>query len=364
MIVVGVGASAGGLEALQELVKKLPDNDQVVYIIAQHMSPTHKSMMVDLLQKHSGMKVKEATHGASLQGGIIYITPPNKNIFVESDKILLKTPASDSILPKPSIDLLFNSIAYHHDKNAIGIILSGTGSDGSLGMKSIKAEGGITFVQDPQSAKYDSMPMASINDHSVDIISDPIGMGDELNDVFNFLQGISDIRPTQTPQSDLMMIMGILKQNIGVDFSNYKTNTINRRIQRRMLALRINKISEYVNYLQNNFEESHFLYKDLLIGVTSFFRDIDAFEKLKIELLNRIDDSDEVLRVWVVGCSTGEEAYSIAILIDQVLGGKSENVIIFATDLDEDAISIARSGVYSASSVGNLPAELVKNYFN
>ncbi len=364
LIVVGVGASAGGLEALQDLIKKLPENDHVVYIIAQHMSPTHKSMMVDLLQKNSGLTVKEATNGAELKGGIIFTTPPNKNIFVEEDRILLKTPSADSILPKPSIDLLFNSMAHSHAKNAIGIILSGTGSDGSMGMKSIKAEGGITFVQDPQSAKYDSMPLASINDHTVDIISEPAGMGVELADVYSFLDGTSDIKPTQAPQSDLMMILGLLKQNTGVDFSNYKTNTINRRIQRRMLALRLNKIPDYVKHLQEDIEESRFLYKDLLIGVTSFFRDADAFEKLKIELAQRFKNKEDIIRIWVVGCSTGEEAYSIAMLIDELFEGQCENVNIFATDLDEDAISIARAGTYSASSVENLSNLRIQTYFN
>lgn len=367
MIVVGIGASAGGLEAQEELLRHLPVSANACYLIAQHISPSHKSMMVDLLSKYTEIPVTEARHGDSLSVNTIYVTPPNKNISVKNNKILLTEPAEHTILPKPSIDFLLTSLAMEFGSCAIGIILSGTGRDGSMGMKAIKAEGGMTLVQEPRTAKYNSMPLASINDHHADIILSPSDMGDELASVFDYMLGKSPIPPRQTPKSDLMILFTVLKQKHGVDFSEYKQTTINRRIQRRMFALHIQETSNYVKYIQENHDELTLLFKDLLIGVTSFFRDADEFEALKsalVPLLEEKADKQEAFRVWVAACSSGEEAYSLAILLHELGIENVKDISIFATDIDSDAIHIARSGIYPETSIETIPPALVEKYFD
>jgi two-component system CheB/CheR fusion protein len=363
---VGVGASAGGLEALQEFVRHLPDKAYVTYVIAQHMSPSHKSHLVDLLQRLTDKKVSEVKNDEEILPDRIYITPPSKNISIKNNRFELKEPALDSILAKPSIDLFFNSLANAFGRRAVGIILSGTGRDGTMGMRAIQAREGITIVQDPESAKYDGMPLSSINDQIVDIIVLPGKIGEELVEVFDFINGDLEFKPSQTQQIDRVNILSLVKQTVGVDFSKYKTTTINRRIQRRMVALHLEEAKDYLNYLLETPDEVTKLFKDLLIGVTSFFRDRESFADLK-ELLKQqlelVDFESEKFRVWSIGCATGEEAYSIAFMLYELLNSKVRQVNIFATDLDADAISIARRGIYSEAAIAHLPKDFIIRFF-
>lgn len=368
LIIVGIGASAGGLEALQELLVQLPESKNTAYIIAQHISPTHKSMMAGILQKNTKLPVLEPENGAAIQPASIYITPPNTNIFIEDDCFELKAPGASVILPKPSIDLFFTSLAKAKGERAVGIILSGTGTDGRLGMSAIKTAGGITLAQDPKTAKYDSMPLASIENQLVDIVSTPHEMGDELTDIFAWLAGKSEIRPSQAQQSDLMIILGLVKQYHGVDFSQYKTNTVFRRIKRRMLANGTEVPGDYIRILHESPEEVKTLYTDLLIGVTSFFRDPESWGKLRQALEESleerpVDEPPENFRAWVVGCSTGEEAYTLAMVLCEVFDRNKTAISIFASDIDANSIQHARNGRYLASALKNVPQELVDKYF-
>jgi len=324
--------------------------------------------MVELLTKHSNMRVLEAKNGMELEGKTIIICPPNKNIFIEDEQIILRQPNEKTIMPKPSVDLFFTSLATAKERKAIGIILSGTGSDGSLGMQAIKSCGGITIAQNPKSAKYDGMPLASINGNNVDIIVDPEEMGDEILDIIEYIDGKGELQPSQPPQNELDAILFELKTHCGVDFSEYKLTTVHRRIQRRMAAKHMTSISEYVEYLRQEPNESKLLFKDMLIGVTSFNRDPESYNELRIHLLARLKslpDTQANIRFWIVGCSSGEEAYSLAILLSEVLKetGLHKNIQIFATDLDGDSIRTARHGIYPASSLSEMDEGIIKHYF-
>jgi PAS domain S-box-containing protein len=369
VIVVGIGASAGGLEALQEFIKNLPhNNDKLAYIIAQHLSPTYKSMMVELLRKNSPLDVVEAADGLKIEARKIYIAPPNNNIFIADDTIILKTPLENFVGPKPSIDMFFASIAQSKKHEAVGIILSGTGTDGSRGCAQIKAEGGITIAQDPKDAKYDGMPASAIHAGQIDIVLPADQIGSELEEIEKYISGEITLHGVANRSKDgLGKIFSRIKETQGVDFSEYKTTTINRRIKRRMAALKIAHIDEYIDYLYTDKQEPCNLFKDFLIGVTSFFRDGEAFEELQTNLAQVLSakDSVEPIRIWDVGCYTGEEAYSVAITIAEIFEsqGIRKDVQIFATDIDESATQLARHGVYSAAAVADIPQELLRKYF-
>ncbi|MCF1456595.1 MAG: EAL domain-containing protein [Shewanella sp.] len=369
LIVVGIGASAGGLEALTALVKGLPVNNNSAYLIAQHLSPTHKTMLVDLLSRETQLPVVDAEDGQQIEADTIYITPPNKNIEIDKqDCIVLSTPESYSFLPKPSVNQLFISLAAEKKDRSIGIILSGTGSDGAQGMRTINAEGGITIVQDPTMAKYDGMPVASINGCSIDIVIDAAQIGEELVALANFPRHkvLQKFQITQ-PNDEMAAIFGMLYKHKKVDFSVYKKTTIGRRIERRMVATKATSLEEYVNSMRADENEVGALFKDILIGVTSFFRDPDAFSALGKSLSGYLDDNPELeeLRIWVPGTSTGEEAYSILILLLELLESRHQktSVRLFATDIDENALKLARKGVYSEASLDEVDQSLLNKYF-
>jgi two-component system CheB/CheR fusion protein len=369
LMVVGIGASAGGLEALTALIQNLPVKNNTAYIIAQHLSPAHKTMLINLLSRDTKLTVKDAVHHEELESDIIYITPPNKNIEVNHDnRMILKTPEKHSILPKPSVNQLFISLAETQKENAIGIILSGTGSDGTQGMRAINAEGGITIVQEPESAKYDGMPRSAIDGSSVDIVIKPAQIGSELVALSNFpRQKVLKKYQASIPNDEISLIYEYLFQHAKVDFSLYKKTTIGRRIERRMVALKATSLKEYVQHLINNKNEVESLFKDILIGVTSFFRDKEAFDSLKKEIYRYLKDNInlEELRIWIPGTSTGEEAYSVLFCILEVLNemGLSLHVRIFATDVDEDALKIARRAIYTEASLSEMSESRVKKYF-
>ncbi|MFP4333469.1 MAG: chemotaxis protein CheB [Campylobacterales bacterium] len=367
-VIVGIGASAGGLEALQELVGKLPDDNGMAYIVTQHLSPTYKSMMVDLLAKGTGKKVLEAKDGVVVSGNTIYITPPNKNIRLDGEIIRLFTPSGEAFTPKPSVDIFFESLSYSKKNYAVGIILSGTGSDGTRGMQCIKAEGGITMAQEPSSAKYNGMPLSAINAQSVDMVLNPTQMAEELPEIVSHIREgkTSSVKTDSTYMEKILMRINQAKN---IDFSEYKPTTISRRVHRRMAALKMNDASEYVDYLYKNDAEPDNLFRDIIIGVTEFFRDEDAF----LECSKNLEDivlkkgTGGSLRIWDVGCATGEETYTIGILVLEML--KRNNlygkitVQIFATDINPDATRAAREGIYPVSALSSLSKKTLQDYF-
>ena len=362
--VVGIGSSAGGLEALQILFSNLKETPNTTYIVAQHLSPTHKSMMVELINRVSNISVQEAKNALVLKPNTIYISPENTDLYVSNGKIFLKS-INHIFGPKPSVNYLLSSIAEEYKHNSIGIILSGTGSDGAYGIRAIKAEGGITICQSPSSSKYDGMPYSAINTGKVDLVFPINNLADELSKI---LENLGTDLSHNINDNYIQEIFKLLFEECGVDFSMYKKNTISRRLSRRMHALKINDLSAYLDFIKNDQDEIHALYTDILIGVTSFFRDDKVFEEIKIfiERLCEKKEQGEEIRLWSVGCSTGEEAYSLAILISETLKEKVSKykIKIFATDIDEESLKIARAGVYSETSLINLDKKFIKNYFN
>ncbi|MEL0622459.1 CheR family methyltransferase [Marinomonas arenicola] len=367
LTVVGVGASAGGLEALQTMLSNLPIDTDMAFVVAQHLSPSYKSMMVDLLEKACTIPITSAVDNEVLEPNHAYICPPNFNIEITNgDRIRLISYPEARRTPRPSVDMLFESIASIKGENAIGIVLSGTGTDGSRGIRAIKGENGFGIVQDPKDAKYDGMPNSAINSGNVDIIVQSTEIGSELKNILHFPRRRSVDNENSISRETYNGIINILKKQCKVDFTLYKENTIVRRIDRRMTTLRLHDTDLYLEHLKKHAEEVSLLFNDMLIGVTSFFRDARAFDRLDRELSNYIQNRDsKELRIWCVGCSTGEEPYSIAIILNQILGEKIDEykIQIFATDIDKNAIEFARNAVYPESALQNLPKGIREKFF-
>lgn len=368
LVVVGVGASAGGLEALQSMLSNLPTDTGMAFVVAQHLSPSYKSMMVDLLEKSSTIPVSSPEHGERLLADHVYICPPNRNIELDADDtIALLSYSEVSHTPRPSVDMLFESIAQIKRDKAVGIVLSGTGTDGSRGIRAIKGENGFGIVQDPKDAKFDGMPESAINSGNVDLILQATEIGEELSQLIHRPRPLEDEDEINVPREIYSGIIFMLKKHCKVDFGLYKENTILRRIERRMTSLKIPNSTAYLHHLQSHQDEVYLLFNDMLIGVTSFFRDNRPFEALKRELEHYIKaKSDNVLRIWCVGCSTGEEPYSISMILHEILGERiSEYAIqIFATDIDKNAIHYARNAKYPESALKKLPSSIRNKYFN
>lgn len=322
--------------------------------------------MATLLSKETEHKVLEAKNGLKVLPDHMYVCPPNKNITIHDDAIYLKEISAGTYGPKPSIDILFESLSVSKGDKAEGVILSGTGSDGSRGIRAIKAEGGYTIAQDPESAKYDGMPLAAINTGNIDLILKPEEMGQELNKIFCGENRPTFITPNTEDTHVLRNILNKLQEAKAIDFSLYKVNTIQRRIERRMAALKISSITHYNNHLKKNPDEVNALFKDILIGVTSFFRDNEAFMGLKKSLGAYLEKKeDSTLRIWAPGCSTGEEAYSVAMVISEILGADigRYTIQIFATDIDETATNLARKELYPESALLDMDKGLRNKYF-
>jgi two-component system, chemotaxis family, CheB/CheR fusion protein len=363
LVVVGIGSSAGGLEALQIMLAKVSDNLNCSYIIAQHLSPTHRSMMVDLLSRITNIPVVEVQNGIVIKTKTIYMTPENTDIYVNNGKIYLKN-VDSTYGPKPSVNYFFNSLAQAYGSKSIGIILSGTGSDGAFGIRAIKASGGITIAQSPQSAKYDGMPISAINTGKVDIVASIENIAIEIARVIDNLgKNIGD----SINETIMQQIYRIIFDEKGVDFSQYKRSTIIRRIERRLAAVRVETLNDYVDYLKTNIEEVTNLYYDMLIGVTEFFRDAEVFDEVKEQIRSIVEKKEqgEEIRFWSIGCSTGEEPYTLAILLSEILKDKitKYKIKIFATDIDDESLKIARNGVYAETSLLNINKELINKYF-
>ncbi|MBU1344884.1 MAG: PAS domain-containing protein [Proteobacteria bacterium] len=368
--IVGMGASAGGLEAFESFFTSMPRDSGMAFVLISHLDPTHISLLPELLQKKTAMKVCPIEDGMKIQPDTVYAIPPNKDVSIINGVLLLMD------LPQPRgfnlpIDNFFRSLAQDQGANAIAIVLSGTGSDGSLGVKQIKGELGMVMVQDEASAKYAGMPRSAIATGLADYILPVDKMPEAL--IKYTRHAIIELKGKISSDEDnfqkaLLKIYILLRTHTNHDFSLYKKNTIIRRIERRMHVHQIDKIQDYVTYLGKSKREIHVLFKDLLIGVTSFFRDPAAFDSLKDKFLPGLlcDKPEESgVRIWVAGCSTGEEAYSIAIVLHECMEklGRHFVVQIFATDLDEDAIAIARSGLYPVSISADVDPERLNRFF-
>lgn len=365
LVIVGLGASAGGLEALTLFLSNLPpQHDNIAYVVVQHLSPTHKSMMRDLLARETTFDVLEIQSGLIPKANTVYITPPDRDVTLKNGLLHLNKPLDRWIGPKPSVDKFFISLASEKQENAVGVILSGTGSDGSQGVRAIRAEGGIAIAQDPKQAKYDGMPASAIQTKSVDYI---LKAEEIATEIIHLLRYPNSLRVEKAEEDEFNAIFAILREHVNIDFSQYKKSTITRRIERRMAAIKATTIKDYIAYLKDTRDEVELLYKDMLIGVTSFFRDTEAFSELKkqLQLYVKEREDEDQLRIWISACSTGEEAYSIAIILDEILNAdRSKHIKIFATDIDEDAVKQARAGIFPEVTVSNISPERLKRYFN
>ncbi len=364
MIVVGIGASAGGLEALRPLLANLPMEAGLCYVVAQHLDPKHRSLLATLLGRETSLEVQVAADRCRLEPNHIYVCPANCDVLVRQGMLHLRKPRH-AIGPKPSVDLFFASLAEDVGERAVGIILSGTGSDGSHGIRAIRAAGGITIAQDPSTAKYNGMPTASIDTGVVDFVLPPDQIARELGTLVSFPRRV--LAPIGKALSAYDRILVHIKRQLDCDFSEYKSSTILRRINRRMAAHRIGSIEDYAVFLETTRGEATLLCKDVLISVTSFFRDGEAFAALR-KVIQKIVESKnrgDAIRVWVPGCATGEEVYSIAILLAECLGPDlaAHTVQVFGTDLDGEAAMAARKGIYPAASIEGLNDVILNRYF-
>ncbi len=363
--VVGIGASAGGLEALQQFLTFLPSNTGMAFVIIQHLAPNHKSMLVDILGKYNSMPITEIEDGMLVERNHIYMIPPKYNVEIHNNVLNLKEQNSQQI--SHPIDIFFRSLANAYENRSVAVILSGTGSDGTNGIRAIKEQNGMIIVQSPESAKFDGMPRNAISTGFVDLMLKPDSIARELAHIAKSVVD-AEAQLGSTDDDLLSKIFTILKNVTNINYAYYKQTTILRRIERRLVVTHNRNLREYVNYMNNNPEEAKLLAKEVLIGVTSFFRDPDYFEVLKETVVKKLitnSHPDDELRIWVAGCSTGEEAYSIAILFEEAMEELSvhRGVKIFATDLDPDSIGTAVRGVYGNNIIEDVSVARLSKYF-
>ena len=362
--IVGLGASAGGLEAFEQFFAPLPPLNGMAFVLVSHLDPSHASILTEILQRSTRMPVVEAQDQMKVMPDHVYVIPPNRDMAIFHGVLQLSVPAKPRGLRMP-IDAFLRSLAEDQGELAIGIILSGTGTDGTLGLRAILGAGGVSLVQEPSSAKYDGMPESAINAGYATLVLPADKMGEAL---------LSGIRNLNQPPIEKKSVTGInrilmqLRSHTGHDFSQYKKSTIGRRIERRMSMHNITSLEVYARYLREQPEEISKLFKELLINVTSFFRDPEAFSALKHDILPLLfADKPEgyIFRVWVAGCATGEEAYSIAILLREHMDEAHQEfkILLYATDLDDDAIAVARAGFYPPNIAQDISPERLRQYF-
>jgi two-component system CheB/CheR fusion protein len=370
--IVGIGASAGGLEAFTQLLGALPLDTGLAFVLVQHLDPKHESMLTALLARATPLPIHEARDGMRIEANHIYVIPSNANLAVLHGRLSLM-PRTEARGQHLSVDFFFRSLAADQKSRAIGVILSGTASDGTEGLRAIKAEGGLTFAQDEKSAKYDGMPHSAIAAGVVDFVLPPEGIARELARLGResyIARPAAAKAGDALPEGDedLNKVFILLRSATGVDFSFYKPTTLKRRIARRMMLHKIESLATYVRFLKHTPNEVDALYQDLLINVTSFFREPEVFEALKKRVFPRLlknPPPQTPIRVWVPGCSTGEEAYSIVIALLEFLGNKSASVPVqvFATDISESAIDKARIGIYPAGIAADVSAARRRRFF-
>lgn len=359
--IVVIGASAGGIEALSTLVTTIPADLPAPIVVAQHLDPRRPSRLNELLSRRSTVPIRTIDDRAALEPGVVYLVPENSDVEIFDHEVNVRRDGQRS--PLPSIDLLFTTAAASYGENTIAVILTGTGSDGAAGARDVKASGGTIVVQNPETASFPGMPL-SLPSSIVDVVANLETIGTLLGDL------LAGAYPIGRPDEDRQLpdLLEQLRERSGIDFNAYKAPTIMRRLQRRMAATGTNRLSDYTRYLQRNPDEYSRLINSFLIKVTEFFRDPELFEHLREQVLPAaIDEGRErrELRIWSAGCATGEEAYSLAILLTELLGDEIEtfNARIFATDLDGDAVAFARRGIYPSTALADLPPEMIERYF-
>lgn len=370
--IVGIGASAGGLEAYQELLKNMSAKPGMAFVFIMHLAPEHKSMLTGLLVKSTKMPVREIKNGMPIEINHIYVIPPGTTVSIAGGKLKLNK-IKDAGLRRMPIDWFFHSLAEEQGNRGIGVILSGTATDGTLGAEAIKAEGGIIFAQDGKSAKYDGMPQSAIDAGCVDFVLSPPKIARELERIakhplLSSRRVVKKDKSIMTKGKGIEGVLDILHSAKGLDFTHYKTATISRRVSRRMVLLKLENIRDYIKFLHKNKDEVENLYEDLLLKVTNFFRDPKVFDMLKKRVIPAIlknKTKGQEVRIWVAGCSSGEEAYSIAMCLMESLGNKRSMtpVRIFATDASESNINKARQGIYGKNIKNNITPERFKRFF-
>ncbi|MBF0266374.1 MAG: PAS domain-containing protein, partial [Gammaproteobacteria bacterium] len=366
---IGIGASAGGLEAIDSFISNTSDKTDLAFIIVQHLSPDYKSLMVELLSKFTKMNVYRAENQMQVERNCIYLIPPKKNLTIFHGRLMLSDQDRSASVNLP-IDIFFQSLAEDQENRAIGIILSGTGSDGTRGVRTIKEKGGMVMVQDENSAKFDGMPRSAISTGLADFVLPPEEMPNQLLNFTKHPYAAAQQEISNTLLSDedgMTRIFFLLREKCKVDFTFYKPSTVIRRLERRMTINKIHDLKEYVQFLEHFPEEIKSLYRELLIGVTRFFRDADAFNEIELRWLPELiqDKQGSAIRFWVAGCSTGEEAYSLAIMCREIMNslGITKDIKIFATDVDNNAIQRASTGTYTESIVADISPRLTAKYF-
>jgi two-component system, chemotaxis family, CheB/CheR fusion protein len=366
--IVGVGASAGGFEAFSQLLEALPPNPNLAIIFIQHLAPHHSSSLASLLATHTPLGVLEATEGVRIMPNRVYVVPPNRQMELVDGHLHLGRRPEDRSQYNP-IDFFFRSLARALGGHAIGVVLSGTASDGALGIREIKTMEGITFAQDPATAKYDGMPRAAIATQMVDIVASPAEIAAKVTLISTHPYLARSVEPHTGPtieDEQLQRIFRLLLPACGVNFSHYKTPTIIRRLFRRMALLRMIEPESYIRYLERTPAEVVNLHNDLLIHVTRFFREPESFAFIADEVLPSLDlESGMPLRIWVAGCATGEEVYSLAMIVHEALDRRpdSARVQIFGTDVSESAVAFARQGLYAASIADDVSPERLRAFF-
>jgi len=370
-LIVALGASAGGLEPLETFFKHMPADAGFAFVIVQHLAPDHPTALPQLLARHTAMPVEEAKNHTQVVPDHVYVIPPNATLTIQDGVLRVTAPAEARGVRTP-IDAFFGSLADDRSENAVCIMLSGTGTDGTLGLRAIKEHGGMALAQSLESAKYDSILRSAIATGLVDHVLPVEEMPGKVQEYATHLASINGNGKAEIIREQLGAHMGkihaILRRRVGHDFSQYKESTVARRLERRMKALQIDTVKEYVEQLTRLPEEADRLFNDLLIGVTQFFRDPEAFESLRANVIPKLfagKGSDDQVRVCVVGCATGEEAYSICILLSEHAAAQDQapKMQVFATDIDEQALAFARKGRYPASIAEHVSAERLERFF-
>jgi chemotaxis methyl-accepting protein methylase/signal transduction histidine kinase/chemotaxis response regulator CheB len=366
-VIVGVGASAGGLESLERMFRSMPVNMGAAFVVIQHLSPDFKSLMDELLSRYTELPIHRAEHGMLVEPNSIYLIPPRKEMIVSNRRLLLTDKEPGQTLSMP-IDRFFRSLAQDAGKFSIGVILSGSGSDGSRGVRDIHAAGGLVICESEETAKFDGMPLATLGTGDVDVVVAPEQIPAVIEQHIRQLPLAVPASLNEPPAEleGIQTVFRLLNDHHGIDFSHYKPNTVIRRIQRRLSLHQLNSLPEYAERLSSDPAELNALYRDLLIGVTRFFRDPEAFDKLEREVIPELlaRGEDEV-RVWAAGCATGEEAYSLAILLRERLdaAGRKISVKIFATDVHRASLATASEGIYPADAVAEVSPERLQRFF-
>jgi two-component system CheB/CheR fusion protein len=370
--VVAIGASAGGLEAFTELIRDVPQDTGMAFVLVQHLDPKQSSMLAELVARETKMPVTQVQDTEPIRPNTVYVIPPNKFMYVESQRLRL-APRAESRAGHMTVDYFMRSLAEEYGGRSIGVILSGTDSDGTLGMREIQAQGGVTFAQDETTAKYEGMPRSAVSAGVVDFVLPPKGIALELARISKHpfsahVQSSDGAELVPQEHSGLSSVFQLLRKNTGLDFTYYRHTTIRRRIQRRMLVHKIERLEDYVKYLQQHPAEVSALSQDMLINVTSFFRNPKVFEAMKVTAFPAIlkrHPADTPIRIWAPGCASGEETYSLAIALLEFLGDRAAHLPmqLFGTDISEASIAKARTGIYPDNIQVDVSPERLRRYF-